>query len=138
MEHYTSGNDKLEVLKPGSDTRREHISDEENEIFKYKLVHSTPKSGVRYKYANKMIDKDYFGIPKIIIGETGLTDNIVIDEEGKFGMTACCFGIKIKDKKEGEKIKNIFVGKDFQTFIKSANWGNYRIDWRLFTHVKKF
>ena len=126
-------NNNIEVLRPGGDPRREYISDIKNDIYKYVMVHSTPNECVRYKYCNIKKNSDHFNIPKIIFGETGITKNIVLDKNGEYGLTCCAFAIKFID----EKIFNIIKNKKFKLFIESCSWSNYRIDWRLFTYLKK-
>lgn len=43
----------------------------------------------------------------------------------------------INDKYEGEKIKNALMSDKFNSLLKSCMWGNFRIDWKLFTYFKK-
>ena len=127
--------DNIYVLRPGSDVRRDYISDKKNNQYKNILIHSTPLSGVRYKYSNIKKSTDHFGIKKIIFGETGINKNIVLDKDGKYGITSSSFGFEVK--KDFEKIKEYMLSDEFSKIIKSCNWSNYRIDWRLFTYFKK-
>ena len=101
------------------------------------MIHSTPLNGIRYKYSNKKNDGDHFDIPKIIFGETGINKNLVIDINGTYGLTASSFGIEIYDIDIVQNIKKALLSNEFQNIIKSCSWGNYRIDWRLFTYFKK-
>jgi hypothetical protein len=130
-------NENISVLKPGSDPRREYIRDVKDEEYKYCLVHSTPKSGVKYKFSKIQKESDHFNIQKIIFGETGINENIVLDIEGVYGCTSSSYGIKIYDIENIELIKKSLLSNDFKIFIESCLWGNYRIDWRLFTYLKK-
>lgn len=66
-------NENIQVLKPGGDPRRDYISDLQDNTHKYIMVHSTPNSGIRYKYSSIEKESDHFGIKKIIFGETGYT-----------------------------------------------------------------
>jgi hypothetical protein len=127
--------DNIKVLRPGSDIRRDYISNEKSDEYNNILIHSTPLSGVRYKYSNIKKESDHFGIKKIIFGETGINDNIVLDKNGKYGITSSSFGFIVN--KNFQKIKEYMLGDEFSKIIKSCNWSNYRIDWRLFTYFKK-
>ena len=125
-------NDNIQILRPGGDPRREYINDKKSDEYKYTMIHSTPISGVRYKYSNEKKKTDHFGIKKIIIGETGITKNIVLDNEGVYGCTSSCFSIYGNDI----NVFNSLLSKKFKIFISSCLWSNYRIDWRLFTYLR--
>lgn len=125
----------IEVLRPGGDPRRDYISEKESEIYKYKMIHSTPSSGVRYKYCSKRKQSDHFGIKKIIFGETGVK-NAIFDLEGKFGCTCCSIGIEVSEDTY-ENYYTAIMSKKFARFLNKCSWSNYRIDWRLFTYLRK-
>jgi len=114
---------------------RAYVSDNKDEIYIFPLIHSTPKTGIRYKYSS-INNKGHFGISKIIFGEAGIND-VVIDLNGDYGMTQGSIGIKITDLNEGLNIKSALLSKQFKEFLDACNWGNFRIDWRLFTYLKK-
>jgi len=114
---------------------KDYVSKEKTRIFKYPLVHSTNLSGVRYLYS-KYKDKGHFGIPKIIFGQTGI-NNIIIDYKGKYGMTDNSMGIHITSLDEGKKIKKALETASFKDILKACMFGNFRIDWRLFTYFRK-
>ena len=129
-------NENIQVLKPGGEPRRDYISDLQDNTHKYIMVHSTPNSGIRYKYSSIEKESDHFGIKKIIFGETGYT-NMVIDKEGTFGITSSSYGIKITENNDFDIIKKALNTNKFKLLIDSCMWSNYRIDWRLFTYLKK-
>ena len=54
-------------------------------IYKYELIHSTPKNGTRYLYSSKN-DNGHFGISKVIFGDSGIY-NSIIDNNGIYGMS---------------------------------------------------
>jgi hypothetical protein len=132
-----NSNENINVLRPGSDPRREHIKDVKDDTYKFTLIHSTPEKEIRYKYSNENKNTDHFGIKKIVFGETGINKNMVIDLQGDYGVTCCAFGFEIENNNDAEKIKNALLSKNFQKIIESCSWGNFRIDWRLFTYFKK-
>lgn len=54
-------------------SHKDKIRDTRSTEFCHPLIHSTPKSGVRYKYSNFRAVKDVmFGVSKVICGESGL------------------------------------------------------------------
>lgn len=81
-------------------------------------------------------DKGHFGVSKVIFGESGIGD-VIIDINGEYGMTQCAMAIKIKDVEEGEVIKQVLLSEKFNGFLKTVMWSNFRIDWRLFSYLKK-
>ena len=130
-----SGDNNLKVIMDGSyHATRKHVNNEQNKEYKYPLIHSTPKSGIRYMYSN--VNRGHFGISKVIFGEAGI-NHVIVDNEGKYGMTQGAMGIIITDKKEGENIKRALLSDKFDSVLKSCMWGNFRIDWTLFTYFKK-
>ena len=75
---------------------RKYVNDKQNNEYKYPLIHSTPISNIRYKYSN-INNKGHFGVKKVIFGEAGI-NHVIIDIEGKYGMTQGAMGIIIIDK----------------------------------------
>ena len=76
----------------GSDNKK-YISKQQNETYKYPIIHTIPLSGIRYIYSS-INDKGHFGISKVIFGDNGLNDAI-IDMEGKYGMSENSMAIKV-------------------------------------------
>lgn len=64
-------------------------------------------------------------------------DILVIDKEGTFGITSSSYGIKITENNDFDIIKKALNTNKFKLLIDSCMWSNYRIDWRLFTYLKK-
>ena len=132
----TTGNNNLNVIMDSSyHATRDYVNDTQNNEYKYPLIHSTPKSNIRYKYS-KVNDKGHFGIKKVIFGEAGI-NHVVVDIKGKYGMTQGAMAIVVENKKEAENIKKALLSDKFKSILKSCMWGNFRIDWRLFTYFKK-
>lgn len=118
----------------GSDNKK-YISKQQNETYKYPVVHTIPLSGVRYIYSS-INNKGHFGISKVIFGDNGLNDAI-IDMEGKYGMSENSMAIKVDNIEEAINIKKALLSNNFKEIIKSCIIGNFRIDWRLFNEFKK-
>ena len=112
-----------------------NISDICDDVYKYPLIHSTPKSGVRYKYS-KHNDRGHFGVSKIIFGESGI-NHVVVDMDGKYGLTQGAIGIVVSDIEQANNIKNALMSAKFQELLSGTIFGNYRIDWRLFTDINE-
>ena len=118
----------------GSDNKK-YISKQQNEIYKYPIIHTIPLSGIRYIYSS-INDKGHFGISKVIFGDNGLNDAI-IDMEGKYGMSENSMAIQVDNIEEAINIKKTLLSNNFKQLIKSCIIGNFRIDWRLFKEFKK-
>jgi len=121
--------------------RKEWVKNTKTTEFKYPLIHSTTKKGIRYKWTNTLDPPvknkiDMFGISKVIFAETGIND-VIIDMEGRYGLTNCSIGIKIDSIEEGIKLKTALESDMFKNVLNACSWGNYRIEWRLFNHLKK-
>lgn len=131
------GDERCNVLQSTSayESRKKHVSTEKNDIYTYTLIHSTPQKGVRYMYSS-VNNKGHFGIPKVIFGDSGISNSIV-DVDGKYGMTQHAMAIEIKDLAEGESIKRVIDSNKFKEILDVCSWSNYQIDWRLFTKFKK-
>jgi len=117
------------------ETRKCWVSDKEDDIFRYKLVHSTPKSSTRYKYSSRN-DKGHFGISKVIFGEGGIND-VIIDMKGEYGMTQGAMALKVESFEEAVNIRKALLSHKFSEFLKTVMWSNFQIDWRLFLYLKK-
>jgi hypothetical protein len=116
------------------ETRKKWVHQKENEEFQYPLIHSTPKSGIRYYYTND-VDKGFFGIPKVIFGDSGINQSSIIDSEGIYGMTQHAMAIS-ENIEHLKEIKRVIDSKDFGEIIDACSWSNFQIDWRLFTYLK--
>ena len=128
-------NKNIKVLKPGGDPRRNYISNIKTKEFKYTMIHSTPQNGIKYKYCSEQKDSDHFNKSKIIFGDSGISNNIIIDIKGIYGCTCHSIGIQINNN--FEKIKKTLTSNKFKEILNSCMWSNYQIDWRLFTYFKK-
>jgi len=112
-----------------------HVNSEETKKYKYPLIHSTPKSGVRYMYSSKH-KLGHFGIPKVIFGEAGINSLAVVDLIGKYGMTQGAIAI-VDEIENLPDIKKAIESSRFSEILKLCIFGNFRIDSSLFTYFKK-
>jgi hypothetical protein len=116
-------------------TDKSHVSSEQTKEFKYPLVHTTPKDGIRYSYSSTQ-SGGHFGIPKVIFGDSGI-NQVLIDINGKYGMTQHAMAIQISSEEEALLIENALKSIHFQNILEACMWSNFQIDWRLFTYFKK-
>ena len=132
------------------------VSETQDEHYIYPVVHSTPKAGPRILWSSKInIDSNktheqyeripMFGVPKVIFGESGIHD-IIVDVDGKYGMTQGAIGLKIlqdADKpsgfleQEGLRMKRVLESPKFATIIDAMSFSNFRIDWRMFLYFHR-
>ena len=112
---------------------KQNVSDTSDETYKYPLIHSTPKCGIRYKYS-KYNNRGHFGISKIIFGESGI-NHVIVDMEGKYGLTQGAIGIVVSSEEQANNMRNALMSPKFKKFLDGTMFGNYRIDWRLFTNM---
>lgn len=126
------------------------VSDTPDEDHKYPVIHSTPKSGARILWSSKIntmtisVEQNervpMFGVPKVIFGESGIHE-VILDTEGKYGMTQGAIGLKIlRDKsnccieEEARQMKNVLESREFHTILDAMSFSNFRIDWRMFLY----
>ena len=114
------------------------VSHEENDVFCYPLIHSTPKKGIQYRYSSKC-DRGHFGIPKIIFGEGG-AHHCILDIKGDYAMTHGAIGIKMDNTNEGIVLRNIILSRQFKKLMDACCFSSYRIDWNVLSlfHKHKF
>jgi hypothetical protein len=122
-------------------TDKPWMSENQTNTFKYPVIHSTPIDGARMYWSNTetpnvRISIEMFGIKKVIFGESGI-NNIVLDLNGDYGMTQGAIGIKIESKKEGSLMKGTLESDAFKRILKALCFGNFRIDWRMFSYFRK-
>ena len=133
------GNEKkcdimYDITSYGAD-KKDRVKANQSIDFKYPLIHSTPKKGIRYMYSN-VNDRGHFGTPKVIFGDSGI-NNPVIDIDGKYGMTQHAMGIKINTLIEGEQLSKALQSNKFNNIIQSCSYSSYAIDWNIFKEFKK-
>ena len=116
------------------DSRKLYVSREKSDTYKYPLIHSTPKDGVRYCYSS-VNDKGHFGISKVIFGDSGV-NHVVTDTDGLYGMTEHSIAI-VDDVDVFDDIKKALLSNAFRDIVHACSWSNYQINGRLLTHFKK-
>jgi hypothetical protein len=128
----------------GSD--QDWVSDKQDERHIYPVVHSTPKEGARIRWSSKnntstTVEQNervpMFGVPKVIFGESCI-NNVILDIDGKYGMTQGAIGLKIPDPidREGPAMKKALESEKFHQILDAMSFSNFRIDWRMFLHFR--
>lgn len=88
------------------------------------IIHSiTRNKGIIY-YKARVIKDGFFGVGKVIVCLTKNIVNPINDYQGLYGFTQYCIGIRIKNRKEGERIIGLIENKEFQKIIDSCRWSN--------------
>lgn len=115
--------------------RRNWMSKEETDEYKYPVIHSTPKDGKRIVWSSRN-DNGFYGISKVIFGDSGI-NNPIIDTKGKYALSEHAMAIKIMNKKEGILISDVLESLIFKKILKACLWSSFQLDWRLFLSLKK-
>ncbi len=127
-------NDCILYERSAYGTDKSWVSMTKTAEFKYPLIHSTPKTGPRILYTNDST-KAFFGIPKVIFGDSGINEPI-IDMEGEYGMTQHAMALRINSKAEADRLVAFLKSNYFTNILQSCMWSSFQIDWRLFTYFK--
>jgi len=118
----------------GSD--KKYTQKNKSDKFKYPIIHTIPKTGIRYIYSS-CNDKGHFRVSKVIFGQTNC-ENPYIDMDGKYGMSEHSMAIKVSSIEEAKNIEKCLKNEKFiSKVLNSCLWSNFMIDWRLFTYFKK-
>jgi tRNA1(Val) A37 N6-methylase TrmN6 len=122
-------------------TDREWTKEKESKEYKYPLIHSTPMGQPRMYWTNTNTPPvknqvEMFGQKKVIFGESGI-NNVILDVDGKYGMTQGAIGLEINNKQQGILYKKALESEGFERILKALNFGNFRIDWRIFLYIRK-
>jgi hypothetical protein len=88
------GEEKVDVLHSYSsyETRKEWMSKEQTDEFKYPCVYTTLKDGTVNKFWSNTNEMGHFGIPKVIWSNGGATTPI-LDLMGEYGLTQFSYAI---------------------------------------------
>lgn len=127
---------KNEVIYSSSiyDTRRNYIKKTQDNEYKYPVIHNMTKEyGNGYVYSSE--NKGHFGITKVILsfGEFQYPYN---DWKGEYGMSQICYGLPIKNEKEGNDICRAINSNSFREILKYTKWSTFQTDWRMFRYFK--
>ena len=113
---------------------KKHVQKQCDEVYKYPIIHSVTKNGVKYRYSSRN-DLGHFNVPKIIWSRTNFVNN-VLDIDGKYGLSESSVAVQVKNADEGEMIKKCFMTTKFKLFMESMRYGNYSYEFRIFNYLK--
>jgi hypothetical protein len=54
-----------------------------------------------------------------------------------YGMTQGAIGIEVSNENDAKDISSALQSETFKEILDACMWGNFRIDWRLFTFFKR-
>jgi len=122
-------------------TDKDWTKETESKEYKYPLIHSTPIGEPRFYWTNTKTppvknEVEMFGQKKVVFGESGMNE-VILDIDGKYGMTQGAIGLEIENKKQGILYKKALESEGFERILKALNFGNFRIDWRIFLYFRK-
>lgn len=133
------GEEKVEILHSFSsyETRKEYISKEKTEEFKYPCMYTVPKGDIPNLFYSSVNDKGHFGISKLIWSNGRIISvGSYIDEVGEFGLTQ--FSYAIVDSVENLKnIKKAFDSKEFRSLMEICAVGDMTINRKSIATFKK-
>jgi len=119
------------------DPRKEWMSRIETGRFKNPCVHSIYQNKeIKFCYS-RIKSKGHFGIPKVIFADNEKIHDVIIDFEGKYGLTCHSIGIEIDSESEGQKLRKAMLSDKFRDLIAATKWGNFQTDWKMFRYFKK-
>ncbi|MBM3453742.1 MAG: hypothetical protein FJX80_01190 [Bacteroidetes bacterium] len=112
------------------------------------LIHSTPLSGPRFLWSDPRVKCEdvedcapMVGVPKVIFGESGI-NKVVIDVEGRYGMTQGAIGLRIpsvspdEQNAEARQMATALESDIFSRILDAMSFSNFRIDWRMFLYLR--
>jgi hypothetical protein len=129
-------------------SRCQYGTDKKNESFvkksqsvthPYPLIHSIIMSGPKI-YGTNVIKKSppMFGVPKIVMTESGIRNGVYLDFGGEYGMTQGTFGLKIPYPIdiEGPLMKHALQSVLFARIVDAMSFGNFRVDRNMFHYFR--
>ena len=112
------------------------------------LIDSTPLSGPRILWSDPGVNCEdvedcaqMVGVCKVIFGESGI-NKVIIDLEGRYGMTQGAIGLKIPGVKPDEQTREavlmtaVLESDIFHDILDAMSFSNFRIDWRMFLYLR--
>ena len=112
------------------------------------LIDSTPLSGPRFLWSDPGVNCEdvedcaaMVGVPKVIFGESSI-NKVIIDLEGRYGLTQGAIGLKIPGVKPDEQTREavlmtaVLESDIFHHILDAMSFSNFRIDWRMFLYFR--
>jgi hypothetical protein len=132
------GEEKVEILYTRSayETRKEWMSKEQTDEFKYPCTYTVMKKGPKFFYSNTK-EKGHFGISKFIWGN-GEIDYIgsIVDKNGEFGLTQFTYGL-VENSENLDEIKRVFDGVEFKKILNMCCIGKFSVNEKIFATFRK-
>jgi hypothetical protein len=130
-------------------SRCQYGTDKKNESFvkqsppsithPYPLIHTIIMSGPKI-YSTNVIKNSppMFGVPKIVMTESGIGNGVHPDPRGRVGMTQGAFGIKLPDpiKVEEPLMIHALESELFARIVDAMSYENFRVDRNMFRYFR--
>jgi len=121
------------------ETRKEWMSEKQNEKYRYPCIHMTRRSGDKIYYSSRR-DNGMFGVSKIIFGDRASTNGIIspfIDINGEYGQTQHAISVEVSEIDVDNVYKALTSRKFNEEIIDSIKWCGFQLDFRIFKYFKK-
>jgi hypothetical protein len=127
----------FEVIYSSSayETRKSWISLKHNNKNDHPVVHTLNKEGIGFVWSDTK-DKGHYGIPKVLM-TFGRHQYPYNDYKGEYGMSQIIYGLKIKNKKEGDEVVEAIDSKTFKEVLKYSKWNVFNTEWRMFKYLRR-
>jgi hypothetical protein len=133
------GESKCKILFSRSEygSEKSHMRLNQDSTYKYPCIASTGVKGdIKKMYSSKK--SIFFGVPKVIFGESDVIKNVIIDIDGEYAMTNTAMALEITCLEDGQQIKRALESDAFNTMlVRALRWSQFRIDWRMFQFFRK-
>lgn len=118
----------------GSD-KKEWMSNTMDKVHLHACIHSTPNREIKMMFSSTKT-RGFFGVSKIIFGQSNKLNCVVKDLQGEYGMTDNAMAIQVAKPTDADFIEKVLGGSKFKNILDACSWGNFRIDWRLFLYFR--
>jgi hypothetical protein len=99
--------------------------------FPYPAIQKIDTRGIVMTYSASPHNKD---VPKVIIGHSGT--GFLADTHGDYSLGSGVFGLPIPSQRDCEKLAEFLKSPTFKQLRRACAWSTFRLDWRLFTHLR--
>jgi hypothetical protein len=116
--------------------QKKRIADVESPTHRYPVVRSIASSGVvRYMWSN-CNDQGMYGQSKVILNDS-LPFRFISDCEGRYAFGENMLAIAVESPAEADLLINVLSSSTMTDMFRACLWTNYRVNWRIFTFLKR-
>jgi hypothetical protein len=99
--------------------------------FPHPVIQGIDTRGTRMSYSAGSHNKN---VPKVIIGHSGT--GFLADTHGHYSLGSGVFGLPITSQRDSEPLIQFLKSPTFKELRRACAWSTFRLDWRLFTHLR--